>query len=296
MTDPMGRDGETGSGPNGGPGSLARESLALGCSGVIVVAHKEDTARLRETLEQDGFSVEEVRGPYTEEELVFSRNVRCLINHGKAWATAAKRSKPTVIVEADFVPVVGFGRLPMPIPPGPSPAGRFGWLYSAGSILYGIDEYGLPHGHGNTTVAYVVDAPGALALLEFLARETSRPDPGAYRPWETYLGIFLRKERSVRNYFVPKQYGEHGGVANREHGRAGARAWHEADILAGRLAFLPAYARGSTVRYRLRRIRGWFRGFARLLTLRFYDPRYVDADSARGRVAMAWHSVRRLLW
>ena len=121
-----------------------------------------------------------------------------------------------------------------------------------------------------------------------------RPDPGAYRPWETYLGIFLRKERGIRNYFTTRQYGEHGGLANPEHRQSGARAWHEADVLAGRLAFLPAYAKGSRALYRLRRLRGWSRGFLRLVTARFYDPRFVNAGRARGRAEMAWFAIWRL--
>ncbi len=269
--------------------------LADSCSGVIVVAHTEDISLLRRTLEEEGFRVAEVRGPYTEAQERFSRHIRCLINHAHAWKMAAERKEPTVVVEADFVPVIGLGQLPVPFPEADPGTARFGWLYSAGSILYGIDECGLPHGHGNTTVAYALNRVAARHLLDFFEHEIRQPEAGAYRPWETYLGIFLRKERGVRNYFTPRQYGEHGGIANREHRLAGARAWHEADILAGRLAFLPPYARGSRARYRARRLRGWARGLYRLVTLKFFDPRYVNEDSARGRLAMAWFSVRRLL-
>ena len=200
-----------------------------------------------------------------------------------------------MVVEADFVPVIGLGRLPLPVPEAGPETARFGWLYSAGSILYGIDEFGLPHGHGNTTVAYILNRAAARHLVGFFEREIQQPEVGTYRPWETYLGIYLRKEHGVRNYFAPRQYGEHGGIANREHRLAGARAWHEADILAGKLAFLPPYARGSRARYRARRLRGWARGFYRLVTLKFFDPRYVNEDSVRGRFAMAWFSARRLL-
>lgn len=272
-----------------------RTPLAKACSGVIVVAHTEDTSLLRRTLEEEGFAVAEVRGPYTEAQQRYSRSIRCLINHAHAWRTAAERGRPTVVVEADFVPIVGLGGMPLPFLEASPGTGRFGWLYSAGSTLYGIDKFGLPHGHGNTTVAYVLDRDAAVHLLGFFEREMQRPEVGAYRPWETYLGIYLRKERGVRNYFTSRQYGEHGGVANREHRLAGARAWHEADILAGRLAFLPPYARGSRARYRARRLRGWVRGLYRLVTLKFFDPRYVNEDSARGRFAMAWFSVRRLV-
>jgi hypothetical protein len=83
-------------------------------------------------------------------------------------------------------------------------------------------------------------------------------------------------------------------LPNREHRESGGRSWHEADILWGPLAFRPAYAEGRCLRFRLRRLRGWLRGVARLITLRFYDPRYINDDSRNRRVAMALFSIGRL--
>lgn len=271
-------------------------SLAEYCAEAIIVAHHEDTSQLRDVLASNGFSVSEVRGPYTPDQLAYSKAVRCLVNHAHAWQRVIDTGRPVIVVEADFVPVLGFGTLPAPFPvPRDDSEGRFGWLYSAGSILYGADAAGFPHGHGNTTVAYVLNPGAALALADFFARETEKALPGEYRPWETYLGVYLRWERGVLNYIPTYQYGEHGGLANPEHAASGARAWHEADILWRRLAFLPAYAQGNRLTFRLRRLRGWLRGVARLLTRRFYNPGDVNPESRYQRWELAAWSVLRLL-
>ena len=95
-----------------------------------------------------------------------------------------------IIVEADFVPVRGFGDLPVPFPPNKS-AAQFGWLYSLGSILYGVSENIYPHGHGNTTVAYVATPSAANALLDFFEREMQRADKGNYALGTRILVFFL---------------------------------------------------------------------------------------------------------
>lgn len=269
-------------------------ALAAATNRVIVVAHREDTARLRAVLVAQGFAVTEARGPYSADQRLFAANIRCLVNHANAWRLAAESDKLTIVVEADFVPVHNFGRLPLPFPPaGNEP--RFGWLYSGASVLYGIDEHGFPFGHGSTTVAYVLNAPAAKALLKFFGEEMSRPNPGEYRPWETYMGIFLRRNAGIRNYVPVYQYGEHGGSTNPEHQGSGIRGWHEADVLWSRLAFAPAYCRGRRTIYLLRRLRGWTRGAARLVTLRFFDPRHVNPTSHASRLRMAILAGARLL-
>jgi hypothetical protein len=42
-------------------------------SGVIIVAHNEDTTMLRNTLVNEDLSVDEVRGPYTAEQYAFQQ-------------------------------------------------------------------------------------------------------------------------------------------------------------------------------------------------------------------------------
>jgi hypothetical protein len=275
-------------------------TLRQACGRVYVVAHKENLEALEAALVAEGFTVDPVRGPYTEEELSFARQMKCLVNHANVWKRVASGSETAIVVEADFVPVRGFGKLPLPFPASTEfmsgtdrDDGRFGWLYSAGSTLYGFDGHGYPYGHGNATVAYALTPRAAQHLLAFAERELAAVEPGAYRMWETYLGIYLRKEVGVLNYIPIYQYGEHGGVENPEHRAAGIRGWHQADILWRKLAFRPAYANGSTVRYRAIRLRGWARGFARQVTLRYFDPRYVNASSARGRIWMAALAVSR---
>ena len=54
---------------------------------------------------------------------------------------------------------------------------------------------------------------------------------------------------------------------------------HRADLLWGRLAFLPLYARQSRLKYIRGRIIGWVRGWRRLVLLRFFDPRSINANS-----------------
>src|SRR5262249_39360782 len=73
------------------------------------------------------------------------------------------------------------------------------------------------------------------------------------------------------------------------------RGWHQADVMWNRLTFLPMYARESQILYRLFRIRGRLRGWARLVLFRFFNPRYMNADSSRGPSYMLALSISRLL-
>ena len=275
------------------------QPLSMVASDVVIVAHHENTTLLEHCLEKQGFSCISVRGPYTNEQKTYSRAIRCLINHANAWRVVAQGNKPVIIVEADFVPCVGFRTLPVPFwwedREEKTGAGRFAWLYSAGSILYGIDECGYPHGHGNATVAYILSPAAARACIDFYDLEITRPNPGEYRLWETQLGVYLRWKKGIRNHIPIYQYGEHGGIPNNEHSQKGVRDWHQADVLWDRLAFLPDYARGSRIRYRAIRIRGWLRGCARMCTLRFYNPRDINSDSSRGRIYMQALAISRLV-
>jgi hypothetical protein len=281
---------------------MEKKSLRSTCSEALIIAHNEDTALLEGALRGEGLSIRIFRGPYTKEQQRYSAQIRCLINHANAWRYGSQAQHPIIVVEADFVPCLGFGQLPLPFAWSESCSEpKFGWLYSPGSILYGIDAEGFPHGHGNTTVAYVFTPAAAKSLLEFYEREMEAARPGEYRLWETYLGIFLRWEKGILNYIPIYQYGEHGGNPNKEHkGRLAGwhheiRGWHQADVLWNRLSFLPIYARQSQFIYRVLRTRARLRGWARLLTLRFFDPRSTNSDSSRGRSFMLMLSIARLL-
>jgi hypothetical protein len=90
-------------------------------------------------------------------------------------------------------------------------------------------------------------------------------------------------------------YGEHGGLMNREHGRSGVRGWHQADVLAGPLHFLPLYAHGSRARYgavrALARARGWYR----FLYGKYFDRWPALLRSRRDRLGKLSVVVRRLM-
>lgn len=263
---------------------------------VHVVAHKEDTSTLEKSLIAQGLHVLVHRGPYHGEQHRYSAQMKCLVNHANVWRAVAAGNVPAIVLEADFIPVRRFSEQWSPLPNVPDDASvGFAWLYSAGSILYGFDVHGFPHGHGNTTVAYVLTPRVAAILLDFYDREITRNEAGTYSQWETYLGIFLRKEMGILNHIPIYQYGEHGGLPQPEHLRQGIRAWHQADVLLGPLAFLPGYAQNKMVRYMYFRLRAITRGWVRLFLLRFYDPRYINDDTTRGKAAMAWFSVARLL-
>ncbi len=222
--------------------------------------------------------------------------MKCFANHANVWRTLSTDPDAwAVVVEADFVPVVNFGTLSAPLPFVDDDSVGFAWLYSAGSILYGFCEFGFPHGHGNTTVAYLLKGKVAAQLLEFFDRHVLANTDGRYSGWETQLGIFLRRERGVLNYIPTYQLGEHGGIPQAEHAKNGVRSWHQADILCARLAFAPLYARGSAIRYRAYRLRSWLRGWLRLATGKFFDPRYINSNTSRGRLYMVWFSMSRLL-
>lgn len=263
---------------------------------LYIVAHKEDTSKLEAALTDQGFKVRVQRGPYSAKEKKYSSAIKCLVNHGNVWRQVANGDQPAIVVEADFVPVIKMAERisPMPFDSSDQSIG-FAWLYSAGTTLYGFDQHGFPHGHGNTTVAYMLTPQVAAMLLDFFKREETKFSVGSYSNWETYLGIYLRKERGVLNYIPVYCYGEHGGIPQSEHIKQGIRAWHQADILLDKLEFLPGYANGKRWRYVLFRGRSIIRGWVRLLSLRFYDPRYINDDSKKDWVEMGWFSFIRLL-
>lgn len=270
-------------------------TIRSSCSSAYIVAHEEVVDALQAALLASGFDVETVRGPYTLEQLGYSRQVKCLVNHANVWRLVAAGSSPALVVEADFVPVKGMADLPLPFPySGDARERKFGWLYSGGSILYGFDEQGFPHGHGNATVAYALTPGAANRLLEFFELEIASDATGAYRNFESRIGVHMRRKQGILNYIPIYQYGEHGGRENPEHRVAGIRGWHQADILWRSLAFLPAYANGNGLLYRLVRIRAWLRGLLRVATLRYFDPRYVNADSSLGRLTMAGLAISRI--
>ena len=266
-------------------------SLRTAASGVVIVAHDEDTTQLRAALLAEGFSVEEVRGPYTQEQLTFSRSMRCLVNHANAWRIASSRRQPTIVVEADFVPVSGFGALPAPVPPVRWET-SLAYLYSVGPQIWDLALGGAARGHGGGMVALLIPPKVAALLLAFFQEELQNNPPGRYSAFDSRVGYWL-KDRGVESYIPYRHYGEHGGIGNPEHETVGLRRAHRADALYGRLAFTPAYATRCQLRYW--RTRVWARvwGIGRLALGRFLARR----DYARSsRLRMIRFAVGRLLF
>jgi hypothetical protein len=273
--------------PDGG----AWQSLRTAASGVIIVAHDEDTTQLRTALLAEGFSVEEVRGPYSQEHQSFSRSMRCLVNHANAWRIASSRRQPTIVVEADFVPVLGFGALPAPIPSGRWET-SIAYLYSVGPEIWDLATRSLARGHGGGMVALLIPPDVARLLLAFFQEELQDNPLGRYSAFDARVGYWL-KDRGVESYIPYRHYGEHGGFGNPEHEAVGLRRTHRADALYGRLAFTPAYATRSRLRYW--RTRVWARvwGMGRLALGRFLAW-HDYAQSSRAR--MIRFAVGRLLF
>jgi hypothetical protein len=247
---------------------MQQGSLRSDCSGVIVVAHNEDTTLLVEALNREGLQVEQVLGPYTSEQQRWSAAMRCFVNHAHAWRIAEARTKPTIIVEADFVPVKGFGGLPIPAPSHKVEL-CLPYLYACGPQIWQI-EGDVARGHAGSTVALILWPRVAALLLEFFGEKVKNNPAGAYLPFDTQLGYWLNA-RGIECYLPYRQYGEHGGIPNPEHSSANLGRPHQADTLCDSLAFLPFYARRSLIRFWSTRFRARVWGWGRLLTGRVID-------------------------
>jgi len=256
------------------------------------VAHNESTSNLEDCLRREGFDVVVQKRTYLKEEADFSLMARCLLNHRDAWRRVAERGEASIVVEADFVPVRNFGSCPMPFDPRRHQV-AVAWLYAGGPVLYRIEREGIAVGHSSTTVALLMTPAGAAGLVEFAEAELERAK-GEYTPWDTYLSHRLRHGSGILTILPFRQYGEHGGLANREHAAHGVRGWHQADRLLGRLAFLPEYAGGSRIRYRLVRLRASIRGIARLLSFRYLELGAFARSNQRARLLR--FAIARWLW
>jgi hypothetical protein len=271
-------------------GSGTAQSLRLVSSGVVIVAHNEDTVALREVFSEQGLPVDEVRGPYAPEQLDYSAIMKCLVNHANAWRIAAVRDRPTIVVEADFVPVEGFGDLPAPVPRDKL-TDSIAYLYSVGPQVWDLAGARVARGHGGGLVALLIPPKAAMLLLNFLEEELKTNPLGEYSPFDSRVGYWLKK-RGIESYIPYRHYGEHGGTGNPEHVGAGLGRPHQADALERRLAFLPLYARGSNMRYWRTRTRARLWGVLRLVAGRFvawHD--FVRSDRAQ----MVRFAVGRIL-
>lgn len=262
----------------------ATKNLLESISKVFIIASKESTQQLEQALSQEGFLYEVLRQETKAEYQKFSRSYLCLMNHQGAWKRAIQQEKPTLIIEADFVPVLGFGKLPLPFNPHQSDVG-ISWLYTCAPQVYSVSSDGYAEGFSTSAVAYIVTAQAARCLLDLAQEVTEKQGATSYSTWDSTIDSFLR-ERKLKNYIAWRNYGEHGGLPNPEHHRNNLSKTHRADVLYGQLAFMPLYTANEkhgikfvTVRFQAR-----LKGISRLATGRFLRLKVLQGSNVRARL------------
>jgi len=256
----------------------------------FVVSYQEDVSVLLRSLSAEGLAVTSEPATYTSAELAYPRQSRCLLSHLRVWLQCREREGVFMVAEADFVPVAGFGRLPLPFGAVP-PSGVFAWLYAVSPTFYREDSEGYVVGDSSSTVCYLVDAVAAAALVDLFNERFSR-DLMSYTPWDANIGPYLRRQRGIPTYTPFRQYGEHGGPPNPEHRQLGGMPAHRADCLFARLAFLPAYAEGRRSTLLATRAKAKLRGLARVLLCRAVR---WEALRRQGGLRLLVHATSRLL-
>ncbi len=253
----------------GVPGTL-RDQITQ----TFIIACEEDTQLLERSLTQEGIQYQVLRQQPIDPSLGYSRSYLCLMNHVRAWERIAASGQAGLIIEADFVPVEGFGNLPLPCDV-TKPTTGIAWLYTCAPQIYSVTDRGYAEGFSVSTVAYLVTASSAERLLLFAARVRLEYGEYCYTPWDSRLEEALRND-GFTNYIPFRNYGEHGGIPNPEHWQ-NRQIWkqfsavHRADTLYGKLSFRPIYARTNWEFWQIRsyaRLKGVGRLFSgRLLRL-----------------------------
>jgi hypothetical protein len=263
----------------------SRNSLVECIGRTLIIAHKESTKQLEETLSTEGFLCEVQRQEPKPEFQNFSRSYLCLMNHQRAWEIALQQTKPTLIVEADFVPVLGFGKLPLPFHPNQTDVG-ISWLYLCAPQVYSVSLEGYAEGFSTSAVAYVVTPGAASCLLELAQEIKTKYGATQYSSWDSTIDSFLRS-RKLKNYIPWRNYGEHGGLPNPEHHQNNLSRTHRADVLYGKLAFKPLYAsqtRSGNLQFIAERVQARLKGVVRLLTGRFLRLKVIQGSSTPARL------------
>ncbi|NEP58954.1 MAG: LPS biosynthesis glycosyltransferase [Symploca sp. SIO2G7] len=261
---------------------------------VFIIAYKESTQLLEETLAKEGLPCEVLRQQPQLEYKNFSPSYLCLLNHRRAWEEATQQSKPTLIVEADFVPVLGLGKLPLPFNPHQTDVG-VSWLYTCASQVYYVSPDGYAQGFSTSMVAYIVTPYAAQYLIELAEKVKQEIGTSNYSSWDSEIdSVLLAKQ--LKNYIPFQNYGEHGGLPNPEHHRHGLSKTHRADILYGKLAFVPSYAvegGNSQLKFLSVRLQARLKGIARLVIGKFLRVPVIKGSSTPGRLIS--FAVRRQL-
>lgn len=270
--------------------SQERNRLRDRIGSTYIIAYQESTELLEATLNREGFQCEILRQQNCSEDQTMSTSHRCMLNHQRAWERASQATQPALIVEADFVPVVGMGQLPLPFDLQQGNVGM-AWLYTCAAQLYSVTPEGFGEGYSTSLVAYVVTPEGARSLCGFVREITATYGTG-YHTFDSKMDEFLR-DRGFKNYIPFRNYGEHGGKPNPEHRRHGWSDIHQADLLYGPLAFAPVFLRDE-------KHRAWkflmVRGRARLKgLLRLGMGRYLRLPVVRTS-SVPWRLIRFAVW
>ena len=273
-------------------------NLAQNIGKTFVIAYKEETEQLVRSLTAEGLTCVVQRQTHKPGYETYSPSFLCLLNHCEAWKMATQSDKPTLIVEADFVPVQNFGTLPLPYNPDDPQLG-IAWLYTCAPQIYNVTQ--TPHGrfaqgYSTSMVAYIITAQSAQLLIDLAAQIEQNPGPKAYSPWDSGIEYYLR-DRGFNNYVPFRNYGEHGGAPNPEHKQNKLSKAHRADVLYGPLAFAPIYAQKSAKTSRMEwlkgRAYGRTKGIGRLLLLKYLRSEVVQ-KSAQGDELIKWAITRQL--
>lgn len=266
-------------------GKLASEgkpsNRMIDCVGkTFILAYKEETQQLESVLNGEGLDCQVLRQQHQPEYKDYSPSYLALLNHKSAWEIAKNETKPTLIVEADFVPVIGIGQLPFPFDITQSDVG-ISWIYTCAPQLYTVTADGYSQGFSVSCVAYIVTPKAAESLLELAANIQENPGPKSYSSWDSDIDKFLLN-RGLKNYIGFRNYGEHGGKPNLEHYKQGLSKVHRADVLYGKLAFMPPFLEDeahSNVKLLLSRLNARIKGMGRLALGKFLRIPVIKGSS-----------------
>jgi len=279
-------------------GPTPAPTLARAIGQTFVIAYKEPTEQLTQTLSQAGFSCTVQRQTHQPGYEAYSPSFLCLLNHLCAWQQALQSNQPTLIVEADFVPVEGFGALPLPYDTSNTDVG-IAWLYTCAPQIYSIISSSagrFAQGYSTSMVAYIINAKSAQLLIKLAAKVKQDPGPTAYSPWDSGIEYYLR-DRDLNNYVPFRNYGEHGGAPNPEHQQNKLSKAHRADVLYGKLAFAPMYAQTENKISRLDwwkgRAYGRIKGLGRLLLLKYLRGEVVKKSEQKDQL-IQWAISRQI--
>ncbi len=262
------------------------DSLASYIGQSYIIAYKENTDRLVQVLAEEGLPCEVIRQINKPEFANYSRSYLCLMNHRRAWEKTAQQSQPSLIMEADFVPVMNMGKLPLPFNPQESKLG-IAWLYTCAPQIYSVSAEGYAQGYSTAMVAYVITPESAKVLIELSEQIREKYGATNYSTWDSQVDECLRKQK-FKNFIPYRNYGEHGGIPNPEHKKNGLSTTHQADVLIGKLAFMPDYAivknSPSLLKYWQIRINARLKGIARLGMGKFLRFKIVKQSSTPQRM------------